>query len=438
MSGAGSRSVSSGAVTARTASYRRRVGAASRAPGPQVDRLRGDERLHRNQDPQRLELLGQLRDREGCLRCDVLDRFGDGHRVQARRRGAQAHLAEQRRAQLLNRDVAGGAAADRRQVAGQPARLGAQQPRDALEACGRHVRECDREHVEGKGDRRGMEVRRREHLSVREEHDRVVRDRVELDLDLAARVRVGVQNDAHDLRQTAERERILNLPSRARIVQIAPLEELPEHRGRVLLACSRTACRDPLVEDQRVRSEALTGERSGMHGKGEKPRRVDERERGMARRHRAGVAQRVPVLRAELDRGDPRSRQSRSSGQSARPRATPRHGRSRRPRCGLRGRGRPRRSTLGAGSPASHRARPWRATSSRTGGETPAPPCASPMQRAISAARHTGSGSGSPTPIVRPRTSCSWKLSSSARATRKPRFAPTPVFSPYTGSSPAA
>ena len=60
-------------------------------------------------------------------------------------------VREQRGAQLLHRDVAGGAAADRRQVAGEPARLGAQQPRDALEARRRQLRERDRERVEARG-----------------------------------------------------------------------------------------------------------------------------------------------------------------------------------------------------------------------------------------------------------------------------------------------
>ena len=176
------------------------------------------------------------------------------------------------------------------------------------------MRERDRERVERKGDRRGVEVRSREHRAVREQNDRVVGRRCELDLDLASRVRESLQDDADDLRQAAERERILDLPSRVGIVQRAPVEKAAKQGGGLHLPSGRAQRCDAGVEDRRIRSVTLGRKRRGVDREEHEAGRVGQRDRGVSHRHRARVAERVAILDPEPRRRESRSRQRLSSG----------------------------------------------------------------------------------------------------------------------------
>ena len=124
-----------------------------------------------------------------------------------------------------------------------------------------------------------------------------------------------LQEDADDLGEGAEGERVRNLPRGSGIVHETPLEEAPEQQSSVHLAPGRPQRRDARVEDERVRGIAFVGERRGVDGEELRACRVGEHEGGPADRHGARVAQRVPVLRAEPSGSERRSCQRFSARQ---------------------------------------------------------------------------------------------------------------------------
>ena len=169
--------------------------------------------------------------------------------------------------------------------------------------CPRDRGEPERGSLERVGERGRVEPRAAEDVAALDD-DRVVRGRVELELDggaqpLERRPRAAVQH-----RGAAERQRILQQARPARVEQRAALERRADLRRRPGMTRERARRDDPRVGRRRVPLEAL--EREGDRGvrRIQQAQRVRGCERSRADRERVRRAERERVSRRELRQRD--------------------------------------------------------------------------------------------------------------------------------------
>ena len=165
------------------------------------------------------------------------------------------------------------------------------------------------ERVHRDRDRLTVEVAPRHDVAVLRQHDRVVRDGVQLDLEDAAREREHVAGRSVDLRGAAERVRVLHevLAVPVRREDRRALEEEPEVRGARGLPRMRAEALEPVVE-RRVRAEGrLDRHRRNHVGSPGERRQPLGRERPDREHPLRPVHEREAFLRLERERSEARA-----------------------------------------------------------------------------------------------------------------------------------
>ena len=243
-------------------------------------------------------------------------------------------------------------------------------------------------------DRLAVEVPVRDDLALRDEDERIVRGRVELDRDRAVDVAEQVAARAVHLRGAAERVRVLHLVAPAvRLDDRRALEQRPDVRGRVALARQRPGGVDRGVEARARALERLEGLRARDVRRTRQAPGADEPERGHRGHELRAVDQCEALLRSEPDRLPGRRRRAPRHPAAASRRPSPRPPRRAAARGARAGRDRrSRRPSRATGRAAGRRGSSSRAAARTVSTRAPEYPFASAFARSSIAARTTSGG----------------------------------------------
>ena len=253
---------------------------------------------------------------------------------------------------------------------GRPVRRSSWSCKLRTRGCPRDRGKPERGSLERMRQRRRVEAGAAEHVVARDD-ERVVRGRVELELDGGAQPLEGRPRAAVHYRGAAERQGILQQARPAGLEQRTALERRADLRRRPGMTRERARRNDAGVGRRGVPLEPL--ERQGDRGVRdvEQTQRVRGRERGRADRERVRRAERERVSWRELGQRDAGALERPAPLQDARPRV--RRGRARRAAGrGVRGlRDRPALRSRSWGRPGGRRAAAWRRECRRRRGRRP-------------------------------------------------------------------
>ena len=202
-------------------------------PSAQVDRLRGDDQLQRDQPVQQADQRRGGADRQRRHRGVILDALGQlAAVVQGDGIGQQPRLGGERGERAAQRPQAAGRSLPLRQPGRQPAEVMPEQLLDALVGDLGGVGDAQAHVVKGHRQRGHVEVADRHDRALVDEHQRVVAGGVQLDLHHPARDRERVVDGAVGLGHAADRERVLEVAGRPGAPQRRALQQLAQPRHR--------------------------------------------------------------------------------------------------------------------------------------------------------------------------------------------------------------
>ena len=257
---------------------------------------------------------------------------------------------------------------------------------------------------------RHVEVAGRQQPVAVDVDERAVGGGVELDLDMIDRARERVVRGAVHLRDAAERQRVLDPPRGVRLQERAAVERFAISRAAASAwpGAGRAACARGSNGERFARKPS---QESAMTASSEceRAREIGQDEAGVAHRHGIRADEREAVLGGERDGREPGRRERLRAGDALAVRPGPRLRPSARARCATSAAGRRRRSSPRRGT-CGHRPR---CSARRRAPGRRRPRCRSrpaPCRRRARTSRRARGrrGSAGPTPTARARTACIW------------------------------
>ena len=149
---------------------------------PQLDGLCSRHHFAGDEETPRGQHLAELANSEKRLCRMVLDAFGNGQKIQHHRIGLVANGRHQGRHRFLHRNQTCGRSTHRRQIAREAMTAGAGQLYESGSRGSSGLGKRQSEALEYQRERRGVKITGRDHASLRDKYQRIVRSGIEFEL----------------------------------------------------------------------------------------------------------------------------------------------------------------------------------------------------------------------------------------------------------------